>query len=166
MKIELVKAEYIWKQLTGLVNTDGFLSTEALEFVALPMPEGGWLKYCREAQLVGIEQAAESLGMTKQGVRKLETSEASEAITLERFRQMVEALDCELIYFVRPRQKTAFSSVLWRKILPKALKAYRRRSSFRRSQNINPAALARIAQELFRDPAVRREMRWVRNRDS
>lgn len=166
MKTELIKAEYIWKQLTELETTEDVLSVEALKFVALPTPEGGWLKYCREAQLIGIEQAAESLGITKQGIRKLETNEVSETITLERLRQVAEALNCELIYFVQPRQKTAFSSLLWRKILPKALKAYRRRTSFRLSQNINPAALARIAQELFRDPAVRREMRWVRNRDS
>ena len=44
------------------------------------------------------------LGITASGVRKLEQAEAADAITLATLRRMAEALDCELHYFLVPRQ--------------------------------------------------------------
>ncbi|MBS1972556.1 MAG: helix-turn-helix domain-containing protein [Bdellovibrionales bacterium] len=166
MKTELNKAEYIWRELLAMEDIQEHLPPEALGFITPSIPKEGWLKYCREAQHLGLEQIAQILEISKAGLKKLETNEATGVITLRRLQEVAKALDCELIYFIRPRQKKTFSSLIWQQILPKALKTYRRRSSSRRFQNIQPAALARVAQELFRDPQVRREMQWVRNRDS
>lgn len=43
------------------------------------------------------------LGMSQAGVRKLESAEASDAITLASLRKLAEALDCELQYALVPR---------------------------------------------------------------
>ena len=46
---------------------------------------------------------ARRLGMTPVGVRKLESSEASDTITLASLRKLAQALDCELRYALVPR---------------------------------------------------------------
>lgn len=46
---------------------------------------------------------ARRLGMSHAGVRKLENSEASDAITLASLRKLAAALDCELHYALVPR---------------------------------------------------------------
>lgn len=46
---------------------------------------------------------ARRLGMTHAGVRKLETAEATDAITLATLRKLADALDCELQYALVPR---------------------------------------------------------------
>jgi len=46
---------------------------------------------------------ARRLGISHAGVRKLETSEASDAITLATLRKLAQALDCELQYALVPR---------------------------------------------------------------
>jgi predicted DNA-binding mobile mystery protein A len=46
---------------------------------------------------------ARRLGMTSAGAHKLESAEASDAITLASLRKLAEALDCELQYALVPR---------------------------------------------------------------
>ena len=45
--------------------------------------------------------------MTGNGVRKLETAEAQQVITLASLRKLAEALDCELHYAMVPRKPLA-----------------------------------------------------------
>ncbi len=46
---------------------------------------------------------ARRLGMSHAGVRKLESAEATDAITLASLRKLAAALDCELHYALVPR---------------------------------------------------------------
>jgi predicted DNA-binding mobile mystery protein A len=50
---------------------------------------------------------ARRLGMSHAGVRKLESAEANDAITLASLRKLAEALDCELHYALVPRTSLA-----------------------------------------------------------
>ena len=52
---------------------------------------------------MSAETLARRLGVSHAGVRKLESSEAAEAITLASLRNLAEALDCELRYELVPR---------------------------------------------------------------
>jgi len=47
---------------------------------------------------------ARRLGMTSAGVRKLETAEANQVITLASLRKLADALGCELQYALVPRK--------------------------------------------------------------
>lgn len=47
------------------------------------------------------------MGMTGNGVRKLESAEAQQVITLARLRKLANALDCELVYAMVPRKPLA-----------------------------------------------------------
>ena len=69
----------------------------------LPRPKVGWVRAIRESLGMSAVALARRLGITHAGVRKLESSEASEAITLASLRKLAEALDCELRYELVPR---------------------------------------------------------------
>ena len=80
-------------------------SWKAAQLGARPRP--GWVRAIRDA--LGMSAAAFSrrLGMSPAGVRKLETAEASDAITLASLRKLAAALDCELQYALVPRTSLA-----------------------------------------------------------
>lgn len=66
-------------------------------------PRAGWVRAIRESLGMSATAFARRLGMTPVGVRKLESSEASDAITLASLRKLAQALDCELQYALVPR---------------------------------------------------------------
>jgi predicted DNA-binding mobile mystery protein A len=66
-------------------------------------PKSGWVRAIRESLGMSAAAFARRLGMTPVGARKLESAEASDAITLASLRKLAEALDCELQYALVPR---------------------------------------------------------------
>ena len=68
-----------------------------------PRPGSGWVRAIRESVGMSAAAFARRLGMSHAGVRKLEISEASDAITLASLRKLAAALDCELQYALVPR---------------------------------------------------------------
>ena len=68
-----------------------------------PRPKSGWVSAIRETLGISAAAFARRLGISHAGVRKLETSEASDAITLATLRKLAQALDCELQYALVPR---------------------------------------------------------------
>jgi predicted DNA-binding mobile mystery protein A len=68
-----------------------------------PRPRSGWVRAIRESLGMSAAAFARRLGMTPVGVRKLESAEASDAITLASLRKLAQALDCELQYALVPR---------------------------------------------------------------
>ena len=66
-------------------------------------PRSGWVRPIRESLGMSAAAFARRLGMTPVGVRKLESAEASDAITLASLRKLAQALDCELQYALVPR---------------------------------------------------------------
>ena len=70
-------------------------------------PKSGWVCAVRESLGMSASAFARRLGMTHAGVRKLESAEASDAITLASLRKLAQALDCELHYALVPRTSLA-----------------------------------------------------------
>ena len=66
-------------------------------------PRTGWVRAIRESLGMSAAAFARRLGMTHAGVRKLESAEASDVITLASLRKLAQALDCELHYALVPR---------------------------------------------------------------
>lgn len=72
--------------------------------VQIPLrPKAGWVRAIRESLGMSAAAFARRLGISHAGVRKLETSEADDAISLATLRKLAEALDCELHYELVPR---------------------------------------------------------------
>jgi transcriptional regulator with XRE-family HTH domain len=119
----------------------------------------GWLRAARESLMVSTEQASEKLNMSKAGYSKLEKMEDEGHITIETLAKAAEALDCELVYAVRPKKRVRFSQLIWQKLVIEAqVHSWVRRSS----PQTKPQALAKIATELFRDPEFRKRQGWKR----
>lgn len=76
-----------------------------LEHVAVPdRPSGGWIRALRTALGMSLQQVATRLGIAKQSMARLEANEATDAITLKSLRRAAEALDCQLVYALVPRE--------------------------------------------------------------
>jgi predicted DNA-binding mobile mystery protein A len=75
--------------------------------IAARRPAHGWLRAVRES--IGMSQAsvATKLGMSRQSYAGLETAEARGSISLKSLQRAVEAMGCELVYFVLPREAVA-----------------------------------------------------------
>ena len=69
-----------------------------------PTPGTGWSQAIREALGMSATALGRRLGMTGNGVRKLEAAEAQQVITLASLRKLADALDCELHYAMVPRK--------------------------------------------------------------
>src|ERR1700675_3227910 len=66
-------------------------------------PQRGWLRAVREALGITIREIARKMRKTPQTVASFEKSEAADRITLQTLRHYAEAMDCELVYAIVPK---------------------------------------------------------------
>jgi predicted DNA-binding mobile mystery protein A len=66
-------------------------------------PQRGWLRAVREALGITIREVACTMRKTPQTVAAFEKSEAADRITLQTLRRYAEALNCELVYAIVPK---------------------------------------------------------------
>ena len=67
-------------------------------------PAKGWLRAVRDAIGMTRSKVAERMGITRQSYTTLEQAEADRSITLKSLDRAAEAMDCEVIYFLVPKQ--------------------------------------------------------------
>ena len=72
---------------------------------ALPRrrPARGWIRALRDALGMTAEQLGERMGVSQPTVQGLEASEAEDTIQLKTLRRAAEALGCELVYALVPK---------------------------------------------------------------
>ena len=67
-------------------------------------PARGWLRAVREATGLRQNDVAGKLGVKRQSYAELEQAEARGSISLTSLRRAAEAMNCELVYFLVPRE--------------------------------------------------------------
>jgi transcriptional regulator with XRE-family HTH domain len=135
---------------------DHFNHPDVLSGSQLP---NGWLRTARESLMISVDQCAEKLGMSRANYSQFEKRELEGKITIETLARAAEALDCELVYAIRPKKRVRFSQLIWQKLLSEAqVHSWVRRSS----PQTKPQALAKIATDLFHDPEFRKRQGWKR----
>lgn len=67
------------------------------------VPRGGWARAIRNALGMTAAALAARMGITQSAVSQLESSEASDGISLSSLRRMAAALECKLVYALVPR---------------------------------------------------------------
>lgn len=72
-----------------------------------PRPAAGWVATVRQALGMSGAALARRVGMTPNGVRRLELAEADQAITLASLHKLANVLGCELQYALVPRKPLA-----------------------------------------------------------
>lgn len=70
----------------------------------LTPPASGWVHAIRSALGMTLQQLADRLGISSPAVLKMEKNEASDSITLKSLRGAADALDCQLVYALIPKQ--------------------------------------------------------------
>ena len=70
-------------------------------------PARGWLRAVRDAVGFSQEDVARKLRMKRQSFAQLEAAEARGSISLGSLQRAAEAMDCELVYFIVPREAIA-----------------------------------------------------------
>lgn len=66
-------------------------------------PGRGWIHAIRKALNMTLAQLGNQLGMTRQGVRGIEQSEASGSISLNKLKEVAQAMDLQLVYALVPK---------------------------------------------------------------
>lgn len=69
-----------------------------------PVPRTGWLRAIRHALGMSTSQLARRLGISQPRVLKLEKAEIDGSVTLASLRKAAEALGCEFVYALVPRE--------------------------------------------------------------
>jgi len=69
-----------------------------------PVPHKGWVREIRSALGMSAAQLARRLALTRQAVSALEHAEAEGSITLKSLKRAAQALHCDLVYALVPRE--------------------------------------------------------------
>ena len=74
------------------------------EVDALKRPKNGWIKAIREALSMSQKQLGRRMGISQQAAYELERAEVDGSVTLSRLQRGAEALGCDVVYLLVPRE--------------------------------------------------------------
>lgn len=74
-------------------------------------PTGGWIRAIRKTLGMTGQQLATRLGISQQSTARLEVNEISESISLKSLRKVADALDCQLVYALVPREESLEATI-------------------------------------------------------
>lgn len=98
---------------------DGMPSMELFQ-----TPPKGWVRAIRDAMGMTAEQLGHRMDIRQQSLAEIERSEARGTIQLRTLRRAAEALDCQLVYALVPREP------LQKRVERKAIEVARRQLAF------------------------------------
>ena len=101
------------KQYQDMVNLK-------LSFSNISIPIEGWLRTARKALNMSGSQLARRAGVSRAWVSKVEISELNGTVTLQSMERMANAMNCNFVYAVVPKQKV--EEILLEHALKKASK--------------------------------------------
>jgi predicted DNA-binding mobile mystery protein A len=74
-----------------------------------PPPPKGWARTIREALGISLRQMTRLAGVSRTSIASAEAGEAKGTVQLDTLRRLAEALDCELVYALVPRDSLAMT---------------------------------------------------------
>ena len=70
----------------------------------LARPPRGWIKAIREALGMTSQQLAQRMGVSQPRISEIEKQEVASSLTLDTLQRAANALDCQLVYALIPRE--------------------------------------------------------------
>lgn len=150
---ELKKAYRYWLQIYEMKEKEKllqpFLSEEIFAFSA---KQESWIKLAREALFISATDVADNLKITRKAFSNFEAGEAQGTITLNTLAKVADAMDCELVYAIRPKRKKLFSQIIWEVLAKNSLNqpAMRSYSPKRMVQALVAVATSQMNKASFR----------------
>ena len=122
------------------------------------VPERGWINTIRTALNMTMAQLGAKLNITRQGVKRIEESEANGTITLNSLKDVAKALDLKLVYVLVPKNET-IDDLIQKKAEKLAQKIVLRTNQNMKleDQGIGDDKIAKTIKELANE--IKREMR-------
>lgn len=122
------------------------------------VPERGWVNTIRTAFNMTMAQLGAKLNITRQGVKRIEESEANGTITLNSLKDVASAMDLKLVYVLVPKNGT-IDDIIQEKADKLAQKIVLRTNQNMKLENqgIGDEKLADTIKELSNE--IKREMR-------
>jgi predicted DNA-binding mobile mystery protein A len=80
----------------------------------VPVPDKGWINAIRTSLNMTMAQLGSKLNMTRQGVKRIESSEAKGTLSLNALKEVGEALDLNFVYGFVPKDGS-FDKLIKRK---------------------------------------------------
>lgn len=129
-----------------------------LESSTVLVPERGWVNTIRTALHMTMAQLGAKLNITRQGVKRIELSEANGTITLNSLKDVATALDLKLVYALVPKNGT-INDLIQKKADQLAKKIVLRTNQNMKLENqgIGDDKIAKTIKELADE--IKREMR-------
>lgn len=135
----------------GLTNQDfddqvSYLLNEKIEPCS-----GGRLRATREALQLSSGELAKRLGILRTSYLEIEKSDSLGKIQLQTLEKIAKALECELIYGLRPKCRKRFSEIIWNKVVPSAKEnfLYLRSNPRERAQALAAAVIRKLSEPQF-----------------
>lgn len=154
---QIAHAYRIWLQTYEHVAADESVAPFLRDDIKKPTKQG-WLRTARCALLLSGSEMAGRLGISRAAYAKFEKNEVLGSITLDSLQRAAEAMDCELVYAIRPKKRVRFSDTIWASVLTKALPVLKKRSS---PPHMRGNALAAVVKTLLQDSRFRRQNNWT-----
>ena len=122
---------------------------------------GGRLKLTREALFLSAAEVANKLQITRSSYFEIEKNDENGKIKLQTLSNAAVAMNCELVYFLRPKSRECYSKVIWNLLEPKASEC----GQFRRAQGERKQrALYGSAKRVFAKPSFALAQGWSQRR--
>lgn len=122
--------------------------------------KGDWLHKARISSLLSLAEVARRLKISESAYHKLENRAKSGEISLNNLQRCAEAMDCEVVWAIRPKSRIGFSVRIWQFLLAIVRKDERLKIV---APDRRGFALARYAEWLLYDPKFRKAQGWARN---
>lgn len=75
-------------------------------------PRFGWIKTIRTALSMSVDQLANRLNVTRGRISQLENAEVEGAVTLRSLREAANALGCDLVYAIVPKDGHSLEKII------------------------------------------------------
>ena len=122
---------------------------------------GDWLRQARESLFLSMGSVAVKMNVARGTYAKIEKSERALTIKLGTLIKAAAAMDCEIIYVIRPKTCQSFAQIVWTKLISRAKDHVLVRNA---STGNKEWALANVALRLMEDTRFRQDMGWVEKR--
>ncbi len=134
----------------------------AKQFLPLESNLNEWLKNTRRALFFSTNQLAKTLKISRQAYAKFEVSEKRGSISLKSLRRLAEAMDCELVYAIRPKSQKRYSQVVWDQLVSEC-----KDHSWVKSRPVvaKERALAAVSRIKMAESAFRKKRKWTERRN-
>ena len=117
-----------------------------------------WLVSARNAMHIPIGKAAEKMGVSRSAFWKIEESERKGTVRLKTLARAAAAIDCEVVFAIRPIKRERFSRIIWRRLQAPAMAHGWVKT---RPENRKAVALAGIAERKMLDSKFRKSQNWT-----